>query len=183
MASYSCNGICHRHPCYSPKRLKGSDFIPVIDALCRKCEAYYKKIKDARCPCCKQKLSRHLRKGRAFKNKVFTAFADFWRMILRESAPRKKKDVLFDRTKWNRKCIKCNSSKTFKRRGNFPLWCRFKDGWICSNCYNENRRMERREAKIKKKMMKKQQQQQQQEREEEKSIRNIPILLRTTSQI
>lgn len=134
MAAFSCNGKCHRHPCYSPKRLFGINFKPNIDAVCRKCQVYFLALKDRVCPCCKQKVSRHMRKGRSFKKKIFTAFADFWRRILKE----KKQYELYTRRQNKQKgrmCIVCNSSKTAIHRG-CEMWNRYQDGWMCQTCYN-----------------------------------------------
>lgn len=69
---------------------------------------------------------------------MFTAFADFWRWILRETKQYKKYESL-DIMKPKRKCLLCGSNKTCSNKKRYDMWVKFNHGFICTTCYNREK--------------------------------------------
>ena len=141
MALFTCKGWCIRHPNYSERRLVGVHFRANIDAICRKCNVYFKNMKENFCKCCGNRLSRHVRKGKNYRQRILSAFADFWRMILRE---KKQYDTYRQSSipKAAKTCLLCGSSKTSHAKNNgrdYALWTKCLHGVMCSRCYNRER--------------------------------------------
>lgn len=126
----------------------GLKFRPFVDAVCRKCEAYFKDFKGKHCPCCKQNVARHAKKGKSLKNRLFTAFADFWRFILREKKQYDlKHEMRIKKNAGKRTCLLCDSSETYTTgKTKTPMWTRYMHGHICGKCYSKKYR----EIKMKK---------------------------------
>lgn len=138
MASMNCNGRCTRHPKRTKKRIQAINFDITKDAVCRKCECYYKDIEGSRCPCCKVKFSRRLttmktikKRMHAVKQKLVYTFRDFWEMIARQYRKRKhkKKDMS------GRKCLLCNRKETYLPKHGTPVWMHYLHGFICLKCH------------------------------------------------
>ena len=43
----------------------------------------------------------------------------------------------------DRICLNCGSNKTYLRKENWYSWYKYKDGWICKNCYKKLRKFVR----------------------------------------
>jgi hypothetical protein len=116
----------------------GLNFQPFIDAVCRKCEAYFKNFPHKQCPCCKQRVGRHAKKGKSIKHRLFTAFADFWRLILKEKKQYDlKHNLRLHKNIAKRSCLVCGSSNTYHvGRTKTAMWISFRDGYVCGKCYN-----------------------------------------------
>ena len=155
MAPTTCNGLCARHPKRTKKRIQAIDFDITKDAVCRKCECYFKNIEGQRCPCCKAKFSRRLttmntlkKKMRAIQRKLVYSFRYFWNMIERKHRRKphyRKKNI--DRS--NRKCLICNSTKTYIQKHGLgsAVWLRYMHGYICLKCHIRNTRRNKSFAK------------------------------------
>ena len=141
MAPTTCNGLCARHPKRTKKRIQSVNFDITKDAVCRKCECYFKNIEGPRCPCCKAKFSRRLttmktlkKRMHAVNKKLVYTFRDFWEMITRKykslkNKEKKKKDMSY------RHCLLCNTTKTHIPKHGTPVWLRYLHGFICLKCH------------------------------------------------
>jgi hypothetical protein len=143
MAATSCNGLCTRHPKRTKKRIQAVNFDITKDAVCRKCETYFKNIEGSRCPCCHVKFSRRLttmktvkKRMHAVNQKLVYTFKYFWEMItkLYRKRTHKKKNMS------HRKCLLCNTTKTHIPKHGTPVWLHYLHGFICLKCHIRNTR-------------------------------------------
>jgi len=142
MKDKSCNGLCERHPNKTKVRLDYRTFNRLSDAVCRKCGVYFKNFLEIRCPCCKFKLSRTIRRVSKIQIDVLVgyAFTNFWKMVYRsierqfviavkKKLGRKPKGDYFNRT-----CTECNSTETYVYNDKYPQWYFVNNGWKCNRC-------------------------------------------------